>query len=182
SQQSSVALAADSEQALAMTGLDDRPQRVIASIVTDNFFDVLGLPPITGRTFFTGEQDRAAVVVITRQFWMNRFRSDPNAVGQTLTFDSRPYTVVGIVENLPALDFGQVEAFLPMPESLSGLTPELRQRGVAYLRVTGRLKPKVTIEQARAEAAILAQRYRDENRDNADSSLREIAVSIHEDL
>src|SRR5262249_59732344 len=137
SQQSSVALAADSEQALAMTGLDDRPQRVIASIVTDNFFDVLGLPPITGRTFFTGEQDRAAVVVITRQFWMNRFRSDPNAVGQTVTVDSRPYTVVGIWENLPALDFGLVEALFPMPVWLSCVTPRLRQPGVASLRRTG---------------------------------------------
>ena len=69
-----------------------------------------------------------------------------------------------------------------MPVSLSGLTPELRQRGVSYLRITGRLNPGVTIEQARAEAAILAERYRDENREKADSSLREIAIRIREDL
>jgi putative ABC transport system permease protein len=182
SQQSSVALAADGGLSVAMTRVGDQPQRVTASIVTDNYFDVLGVPPIAGRTFLQGEEDRAPVVVITRQFWVNRLQSDPNAVGRTLTFDSRPYTVVGIVDNLPASDVGSVEAFLPMPVELSGLTPELRQRGVSYLRITGRLNPGVTIEQARAEAAILAGRYRDENREKADSSLREIAIGIREDL
>ncbi len=182
SQQSSVALAADSGLVVAMTRLGDQPQRVSASIVTDNYFDVLGVPPIAGRTFLQGEEDRAPVVVITRQFWVNRLLSDPNAVGRTLTLDSRPYTVVGIVDHLPASDVGPVEAFLPMPVSLSGLTPELRQRGVSYLRITGRLNPGVTIEQARAEAAILAERYRDENREKADSSLRESAIGIREDL
>src|SRR5262247_63197 len=181
SQRSSVALAADS-QAVATARIGDQPQRVIASIVTDNYFDVLGVPPIAGRTFLQGEEDRAPVVVITRQFWANRLLSDPNAVGRTLTFDSRPYTVVGVVENLPASDVGRVEAFLPMPVELSGLTPELRQRGVSYLRITGRLKPCVTIEQARAEATILAERYRGENRDRADASLRAIAIGIREDL
>src|SRR5262245_41444063 len=81
SQQSSVALAADSSGlAVAVTGVGDQAQRVIASIVTDNYFDVLGVPPIAGRTFLQGEEDRAPVVVITRQFWVNRLQSDPNAV------------------------------------------------------------------------------------------------------
>src|SRR6185295_5760878 len=93
SQQSSVALAADSGLLVAMTGLSDQPQRVSASIVTDNYFDVLGVPPIVGRTFLQGEEDRAPVVVITRQFWVNRLLSDPNAVGRTLIFDSGPYTL-----------------------------------------------------------------------------------------
>src|SRR5499426_4031646 len=181
SQRSSVALAADS-RAVATTRVGDQPQRVIAAIVTDNYFDVLGVPPIAGRTFLQGEEDRAPVVVITRQFWVNRLQSDPNAVGRALMFDSGPYTVVGIVDNLPASDVGSVEAFLPMPALLSGLTPELRQRGVSYLRITGRLNPGVTIEQARAEAAILAERYRDENREKADSSVRTIAIGIREDL
>jgi hypothetical protein len=182
SQHSSVALAADGGLAVAMTGVGDQPQHVIASVVTDNYIDVLGVSPIAGRRFLRGEEDRAPVVVITRQFWGNRLLSDPNAVGRTLTFDSRAYTVVGIVNNLPASDVGRVEAFLPMPVELSGLTPELRQRGVSYLRITGRLNPDVTIEQARAEAALLAERYRDENREKADSSLRETVISIREDL
>src|SRR5262245_63038445 len=117
SQQSSVALDADSSGlAVVMTGGADQPQRVIASIVTDNYFDVLGVPPIAGRTFLRGEEDRVPVAVITRQFWVNRLQSDPNAVGRTLTFDSRPYTVVGIVDNLPASDVGPVEAYLAMPD------------------------------------------------------------------
>jgi putative ABC transport system permease protein len=69
-----------------------------------------------------------------------------------------------------------------MPVSLSGLTPELRQRGVSYLRITGRLNPGVSIEEARTEAALLAERYREENREKADSSLRGIAIGIREDL
>ena len=72
SQQSSVALAADSGLVVAMTRLGDQPQRVSASIVTDNYFDVLGVPPIAGRTFLQGEEERVPVVVITRQFWVNR--------------------------------------------------------------------------------------------------------------
>jgi len=182
SQHSSVALAADGGLAVAMTGVGDQPQHVIASVVTDNYFDVLGVSPIAGRTFLRGEEDRVPVVVITRQFWMNRLLSDPNAVGRTLTFDSRAYTVVGIVNDLPASDVGRVEAFLPMPVELSGLPPELRQRGVGYLRITGRLNPGVSIEQARAEAAILAEQYRDENREKADSSLHETVIGLREDL
>src|SRR5262245_4222884 len=85
SQRSSVALAADSGTEVAMTGVGDLPQRVIASIVTDNYFDVLGVPPLAGRTFLHGEEDRAPVVVIARQFWMTRLDSDPHAVGRTLT-------------------------------------------------------------------------------------------------
>jgi hypothetical protein len=77
-------------------GGDNTPRRSAAAYRHafdrhDNYFDVLGVPPIAGRTFLQGEEDRAPVVVITRQFWVNRLLSDPNAVGRTLTLDSRPY-------------------------------------------------------------------------------------------
>jgi putative ABC transport system permease protein len=181
-QRSAIAVAADSGNAMTLTGLGDEPQRVLAAAVTANYFDVLGITAQMGRTFTADEEERAQVAVITRSFWINRLGSNPSPIGRRLILDTRPYTIVGIVAPLPASDLGPTEVFLPLPYALSGLSQELRQRGVSYMRITARLKPGVTVEQARAETALLAESYERENREKADSSWREIVIPLREDL
>jgi predicted permease len=175
-------VAADAGIAMALTSAGADPQRITVGIVTANYFDVLGVRPFSGRTFLREEEERAQVAVVTRAFWISRLNGDASILGRPITLDGRPYTIVGIVNDLPASDVGPAEVFVPLPFALSGLSPELMQRGVSYLRITGRLEDDVTLEQARADARMLGESYRGQNREKADSSWHEIAIPIREDL
>jgi putative ABC transport system permease protein len=181
-QRSSREIAADAGIAMALTSAGADPQRVTVGIVTANYFDVLGVRAFEGRTFSRDEEERAQVAVVTRSFWRSRLNGDASALGRSIALDGRAYTIVGVVNDLPVSDVGPTEAFVPLPFQLSGLSPELMQRGVSYLRITGRLKDDVTLEQAREDAKLLGESYREQNREKADSSWHEIAIPIREDL
>src|SRR5215472_19086073 len=74
------------------------PEPVHVQYVTPNFFNLLGVQPIRGRIFTADEmQDRSYAVVISSSFWKNHFNSDPDILGRTLTVDSVPSTVVGVM-------------------------------------------------------------------------------------
>ena len=83
-----------------------------------NYFELLGMRPIAGRTFLAGEEERAQAAVVTSAFWISRPQQDPAAVGRVITLDGRHHR--RIVETLPVSDAGPVEAFLPLPYALSG--------------------------------------------------------------
>ena len=76
-------------------------ERVFASLVSGNYFHVVGTRPAAGR-FFLPDEDRTAgthpVVVLSHQFWTRRFKADPTIVGQTIRLNNLPYTVVGVAE------------------------------------------------------------------------------------
>jgi putative ABC transport system permease protein len=127
------------------------PERVAGQSVTTRFFDVLGVVPLAGRTFRSDDAvPGARSVVISERFWRSHFGSDPATVGRTVRFDGDPHTIVGIVparfQILFASDVWSV--FIPQR------TPEQRQ--MHYLQVIGRLRPGVTIDQARADMAAIA--------------------------
>lgn len=111
--------------------------------------------PILGRIFAPDEdqpgQDK--VVVLTHHFWKTQFAGDPAILGRTVALNSEPHTVVGV---LPAgfLPFEQQQFVLPFPFQ-PGWS---EQRGGHFLRVNARLKPGVTLEQARAELIALSDR------------------------
>jgi putative ABC transport system permease protein len=180
-QQSASAVAADFGLAMSLSG-GAEAVRVNVFAVTANYFDVLGVRPSVGRVFRPEEEGRANAAIVTHDFWMNRLQSTPTVIGASIALDGVPYTIVGVVDAMPRSDVGPAEVFVTRPYELSGVTPELRQRGVSFLRITARLKPGVTVEQARAEAAILGATYQQANREKADSSWRERLVPIREDL
>ena len=140
-----------------LLGSGGEPERVSGVPVTDNFFQVLGVEPLLGR-FFTVDEARwqgPRAVVLGHGLWRRRFAANPAVVGTSLTINDQPYTIVGV---LPAsFDFGSVFApgahfdlFFPFP-----LTPETNRWGNTTALV-GRLKPGVTVEQARAEIKTIA--------------------------
>jgi predicted permease len=140
-----------------LLGSGGEPERVSGVPVTDNFFQVLGVEPLLGR-FFTQEEARwqgPRAVVLGHGLWQRRFAANPAVVGSSLTINDQPYTIVGV---LPAsFDFASVFApgahfdlFFPFP-----LTPETNRWGNTTALV-GRLKPGVTVEQARAEIKTIA--------------------------
>ena len=119
------------------------PERVFSPSATANFFSVLGVEPILGRTFQPGEDKPGdpRVVVLTYGMWQRRFGGDPAIVGQSLTLNGESYTVVGV---LPAsFQFALRNADLWRPYQPT--EAQLTRRFMHGTNLIGRLKPGVTI-------------------------------------
>jgi len=80
------------------------PERVQTGVVSDNFFDLLGVKPLLGRTFLPGEDQPGAapVLVLSHEYWQRSFGGDPAVVGRVFEMNNRPHTVVGVLPPLPA--------------------------------------------------------------------------------
>jgi putative ABC transport system permease protein len=130
--------------------LGEVPELVDAAAVTADYFAVLGVRPLLGRTF-TPEEDVAGgsgAAVLSHRFWVSRFNADPAVLNRVLQMDERPHVVVGI---MPAsFDYVKGSANIWTPLALAPAAAT--QYGAHYLRVFARLRPTVTIEQARAAA------------------------------
>jgi predicted permease len=166
----------------SLSGFGDVTQ-IFGARVTCNYFDVIGVRPLLGRTFRPEEEQHGpSLALVGYSFWVNRLHSDRAAVGRTISLDGAPYEIIGVLPPLPVADFGRTEVFLTRPFDLPGLTPENRARGVTFLRVTARLKAGVTIEQARAGLAVALDAYRRAYPDKADSTWGPSLVPLREDL
>ncbi len=141
-------------------GLDGPEETVYAEIVNGNYFDVLGVPAVVGRTFLPEEDETPEthpVVVLGHAFWRNRFGADPAVIGSTLRVNARPYTVIGVIT--PAFR-GKAPGFSPsiwLPMSMEGhVSPgglDNNDRGA-----TARLQPDMSVEQANIVINSLADR------------------------
>ncbi len=138
---------------------------VRAQAVSGNFFSVLGVPALLGRTI-TDTDDRPgnpqAVAVISHSFWQRRFGGDASVVGKTISFDDVPFTIVGVT---PPGFFGFQPGDNPdlwWPLQIAPQVGRGLNEGSGWLRLMGRLSPGVEREQAEAELAVTYQHYRDE--------------------
>ena len=175
-------MAADTGNALTLTGLGD-PVQLTAAAVTANYFDVLGVRPIRGRTFLPQEEESADVVMVSETFWGTRLGSDPNVVGRGLTLNGVSHTVVGVLPNIPVAWFGpDLHIWTTKPFQIGGLSRERLLRGVGFLRVIGRIKPGVSLDQARASMPSLHQGYRTQYPENSDISWTPAVVTGPEDV
>ena len=137
-----------------LTGMGE-PEAIWAYRFSANFFDVMGVAPMLGRTF-TEEEDKPGankVVVLSHKLWQRRFGGSPDVVGQSITLSGEPYTIIGV---MPA-GFRHpqtVEMWTPI-----ALDPSMMSnRSATFLRVMARLKPDATIKQAQTELAAIASR------------------------
>ena len=165
-----------------LTGLGD-PVQLFGGKVTSNYFDVLGVRPVRGRNFLPAEEEGADVAMVTENFWQKRMGGDPNVIGRSITLDGVPHTIVGILPNLPFSWIGpNAEVWTTKPFVVPGLSHERVMRGSGFLRVVGRLKPGMTIEQARAALPPLEQSYRKQFPDKIDSSSVMTLKTLPEDV
>ena len=156
--------------AFTLTGLGDAVH-LFGGRVTSNYFDVLGVRPIRGRNFLPEEEEGADVAMITENFWQKRMGGDPNVIGRSITLNGIAHTIVGILPNLPFSWVGpNSEVWTTKPYIVQGLTYEQVMRGSGIFRVVGRLKPGITIEQARAAMPVLEKSYSAAHPDKIDSS------------
>ena len=155
-----------------------QPEQVNAFMVASNYFDLLGVKPIIGRTFAPDEDSKPGgnpLVVLSYSLWSRRFGSDPNVVGRTMTLNQDTYTVIGVAPSGFKGTFSLANPDLIwIPLSMrtrlaTGIIKEYAEtRRLRWLTVIGRLKPGVTETQARAELKIIAsaleKEYPNDNR------------------
>src|SRR5881398_3021896 len=177
-------LAAENFFLFTLTGLGD-PVQIFGGRVTSNYFDVLGVRPILGRSFLPQDEEGADVAVVTKNFWQKRLGGDPNVIGRSITLDGTPHTIVGVLPNVPATWFAAnptAEVWTTKPFQIPGFSHEQLMRGSFFLRVVGRLKPGVTVQQARVALPSLEESYRAEYPNNIDSALVTTLRTLPEDV
>src|SRR6185295_17663400 len=81
----------------------DTAERVQTGVVSANFFDVLGVKPLLGRTFVPRDDTKGsnAVLVLSNKYWQARHGGDPNIVGKVFQMNNRPHTVIGVLPPIP---------------------------------------------------------------------------------
>ena len=129
---------------------DGTPERIDGQAVTTSFFDVLGVPPLAGRTFVAGDATPGSQVALISERWRSHFGGDAAVIGRAVPMDGEPVTIVGVMPASFQILFPADLWTLYVP----GRGPEQRQ--MHYLQVIGRLKPGVTKTQAEADMAGIA--------------------------
>jgi putative ABC transport system permease protein len=152
--------------AFATLTMDGAPELVMGRGVTPNFFDVLGVRPVLGRSF-TPADDRAGVnvVMISHGLWQRRYRGDPAIVGRTILMSDVKYEVVGVAPRSFVFIDREIDYWAPIQ-----LPPnQVDTRRNHFLSVVARLKPGVSVQAADAEMRDIAKRlqaqYPQTNRD-----------------
>ena len=174
--------AAENQSAFTLTGLGDAVQ-ILGGQVTSNYFDVLGVLPIRGRTFLPNEEETADVAMVTENFWRKRMGGDSDVIGRSITLGGVAHTIVGVLPNMPFSWVGPAaEVWTTKPFQIAGLSYERIMRGSGFLRVVGHLKPDMTIEQARAAMPPLEQSYRARFPDKIDSASVMTLKTLPEDV
>jgi putative ABC transport system permease protein len=140
-------MSAQQELARNLTGVGE-PARLAVLAVTPEFLDTIGIPPAAGRGFEQGEDvpGNHRRVLLTDRVWRGRFGGDRGIVGRSVLLDGASYLVVGI---LPPRFWWPSHPDVLVPLALSDHDRALR--GAHFLTVTARLRPGVTLEQARTD-------------------------------
>jgi putative ABC transport system permease protein len=154
----------------------DLPERIAAAGVKTNFFDVLGVKPLHGRTFREGEDvaNSERVVILSYGVWQRLFSGDAGIVNQSINLSGNPYTVVGILpQTFQFARRGDAEIWITMRPGQNQLT----RRFMHWVNVIGRLKPGVSLEQAQAEMKTIGQRIEEQhNESHANTTIKLIPL------
>src|SRR5579871_6808527 len=145
--------------------IGDHAEVATGSIVSANYFDAIGVHPMLGRNFEPGEDvgsDSHPVVVISYQFWRNRFKGDREIIGKTQRLNNVPHTIVGVApEGFYGTFVGRAMQFW-VPASMEGTFEsggyKLEDRGARWIESYVRLKPGVTRAQAQQQISAIATR------------------------
>jgi putative ABC transport system permease protein len=145
-----------------LTGMDE-PERIGGARVSASLFPLLGVAPLLGRTL-PAEEDmagRGRAAVLSHRLWQRRFGSDPALIGKSVTLDGENYTVVGVMPQSFQFPFGEsfstgrADVWVPVAFSQEALS----NRDHYFFRMIARLKPGVTLAQARSAMSTIGSRF-----------------------
>ena len=134
--------------------------QIDAGLVTGNYLSVMGLKPIVGRGFTSGDDGAGAapVILLGHAFWLTHFNGDPKIVGKTMQISKRSVEVIGVLEPAPFFP-GRIDALMNMSISAHHVSAMMVQgRSHRMTEMIARLAPGVTVEQARSEIGNITQR------------------------
>ncbi|PYJ30011.1 MAG: hypothetical protein DME90_04175 [Verrucomicrobia bacterium] len=132
------------------------PERIRGASAMSDYFTTLGVKPLLGRSF-SGQEDRpggAAVALISYGLWQNHFGGNTSVVGETLNLEGRIYTIIGVMPrgfDLPAA----ADVWVPFQMNIGSLP--FMDRSAFGCEIVARLRPRITVEQADAEAKSIAR-------------------------
>jgi len=146
-----------------LSGRGDSEQ-VFAPSASGNFFSVLGVEPVLGRTFQPEEAKPGGpkVTVLTYATWQKRFGADPTVVGQAVNLNGENYTVIGVLPSTFQFAFRQADFWRPYQPTEAQLT----RRFLHGTNLIARLKPGVTMAQAQSELGVIAGRIQQQYADS----------------
>jgi putative ABC transport system permease protein len=140
------------------------PDRVNTGVVSTNFFSVLGIQPILGRSFVPDDDKPGApaVLIVSHSYWQRKFGGDRNIVGQVFEMNDRPHTVVGVLPNVPHYP-QENDVYMPTSACPFRAAAERRidqnARVFSILNVFGKLKAGASRERAAADVDVICRRF-----------------------
>ena len=151
--------AADEYRTVSLTAAQGKPQALPSAAVSSNYFDVLGMAAHLGRTFADGDDQpgRDHVVILSHELWQRRFGSNPALIGSTLRLNREDYVVIGVMPASFRLLGFTPQVWTPLTLTVADRATSARKDH--NLHVFARLKPGVTVEQARLEISNLTRRF-----------------------
>jgi putative ABC transport system permease protein len=161
------------------------PEAVNGARASLDFFRVLGISPLQGRSFLPEEEQPggADVAVISDGFWHSHFAGDPRTLGKPLVLDGKNVTIVGILPpsfRFP-VQFPEPDVWLPRPSETILLTPAQIHSGASYFNVIARLRQGETLQRARAEFDTINASYKQQFGSNVDATKFGIFAQTLED-
>jgi putative ABC transport system permease protein len=157
-------MAAQTGGVVTLTGYGE-PVQLRSGRVSAHYFDIFSTEAVVGRTFAPDEDQlgKEHVVILSHALWESQFGADPKLVGRTIRLDGEPYTVIGVLAAGSSFDRAFNQIWLPL-----AFKPENMTRNFHWMVSFGKLKPGVTLQQARAQmdaiGARIAQAYPDSNK------------------
>jgi len=147
-------IAAEAGWRATLTGAGE-PVSIRAARVSAHYFDIFGTRPALGRAFLPGEDElgKDHVVLVSHTLWESRFGADPAMLGRDISLNGEAHTVIGILPKDGPFDRTAAQIWKPLAFQSSDMTRDFR-----WLGATARLKPGVTLEQARAGMDLVGQR------------------------
>jgi len=174
-------LALSVANASTLTGSGD-PEQLVVLHASAALLPTLGLEPLLGRNFSADEDRRGGdrVALISHAMWQQRFNRDPSVLGQTLTIDGAPHTIIGVLPDAAtAFPLDRQQIWVPRP--LEVPYAEALNNGGNWFRLIARLRPGVSLEQAREAMNVIAAGYRATRPANVDAPSRIELVPLLED-
>ncbi|MGH9898707.1 MAG: ABC transporter permease, partial [Pyrinomonadaceae bacterium] len=148
-----------------LTGVDD-PEQVVGAQVSEDFFNVVGMPAAVGRTF-SPDENREPLVVLSDAFWRRRFNADPNVAGKTINLNGKSFTITGVMPANFQVPLTEVALWTTLMHALTTTPEQATSRGFHSFNAIARLKPGVSVEQAKSDLNVinsrLQQQYPDTN-------------------
>src|SRR5882757_6986578 len=145
-------------------------ERLAGFLVTSNWLPTLGIQPVLGRNFLDEEQTagRDAVVILSYACWRTRFHADRHIVGKQFALNRRSVTIIGVLPQSLGPYYEDTDVFAPLVLDSYRENGSVRA-GMVRVQIVARLRPGVTLDQARSETEVIAQQLRG-RRDAADQS------------